>query len=223
MNVAWRWVWIGLACVASPLWADTVELTNGERLQGKVLSLDGKQLEIASESLGKLVVPREKVGTIALGDRKLPAAATSANQSGASPLAAELESLFGTKPGGGAKPLSVEEILKQLQAEGTTPQQLGQIKDLKELQKAMPLLADPEVQAYFNKTVGGLMNGTLKIDDIRQEAIKARDQLKDAIKDLGPEGEQAVGMYLRILDGFIKDTAPANNPPAKAAPQTPGR
>src|SRR5262245_56713994 len=175
MNVASRFEFALALLLGMAVWlrADTVELANGERLQGKVLSLDGKQLEIESESLGKLVVPREKVAAIALGERKLPAVAA-ARDAAAPSIAAEAAGLFGGRPSDPTKPLSVEDILKQLQAEGTTPQQLGQLKDLKDLQKAMPLLANPEVQAYFNKTVGGLMNGKLTVDDIRQEAIKAR-------------------------------------------------
>jgi hypothetical protein len=208
------WSLVLVTSAALPLWADTVELANGERLQGKVLSLDAQKLEIESESLGKLTVPREKVAAIALGDRKLPAAAApapiGAGTAPAAPsLTGELERLLGGAKGGGTPaPQSLEEILKQLQGEGTTPEQLGNLKDMKDLQKAMPLLANPDVQAYFNKTVGGLMTGKLSVEDVRQEAIRVRQELKEAVKDLGPETEQAVGMYLRILDHFIQDAAP---------------
>ncbi|MEX0703214.1 MAG: hypothetical protein WD069_14055 [Planctomycetales bacterium] len=49
--------------------ADSVELTNGDMLHGKVVSLDDKELRIDREQGGPMTVPRDKVLTIHLGDR----------------------------------------------------------------------------------------------------------------------------------------------------------
>ena len=59
--------------------------------------------------------------------------------------------------------------------------------------------------------VGGLMSGRISIDDIRDDAIDARDQIRDLEKDLGPQASRALEGYLSILDGFIQETAPTNS------------
>ncbi|HUE13683.1 MAG TPA: hypothetical protein VMR25_05930 [Planctomycetaceae bacterium] len=52
--------------------ADTVQLINGDRLHGKVASLDEKQLVFRSASFGELKIERTKIDLIALGDKGLP-------------------------------------------------------------------------------------------------------------------------------------------------------
>src|SRR5438876_5245144 len=53
---------------ASPwLCADQVEMQNGDRYLGKVLSLTTGQLVIQSDVLGRLTLPRDKVALITLG------------------------------------------------------------------------------------------------------------------------------------------------------------
>src|SRR5437867_1066913 len=53
---------------ASPwLRADQVEMQNGDRYLGKVLSLTTNHLVLQSDVLGKLTLPRDKVALITLG------------------------------------------------------------------------------------------------------------------------------------------------------------
>ena len=54
--------------------ADTIQLANGDRLNGKVTSLDEKHLVFKSASFGELKIDRTKIDFIALGDKKLPEA-----------------------------------------------------------------------------------------------------------------------------------------------------
>jgi hypothetical protein len=56
--------------------ADGVRLTNGDIIRGKVQSLDGRQLVIASENFGEMTIPRDKVAMIGLGDTPLTTAAS---------------------------------------------------------------------------------------------------------------------------------------------------
>src|SRR5687768_9163868 len=65
-----------VTCVAAwglmlvlPVMADTIEMTNGDVLNGQVISLDGKELVLKSELLGELKLAREKVSAIHLGDK----------------------------------------------------------------------------------------------------------------------------------------------------------
>jgi hypothetical protein len=108
---------------------------------------------------------------------------------------------------------SSDDVLKELQGGGLNPQMIG------ELQAKFPLLNTPEAGQYFNDTVGGLMTGKLNIQDVRKDAITARDGLLDLQKDLGPEGA-ALNGYLSILNKFIRETEPppAAKPPAQDKP-----
>jgi hypothetical protein len=179
-----------LLIAALPVAADSVRLANGDLLNGRVLSLDDKQLRLESDTLGQINIPRAKVVMITLGD-PMPAVA------GKAPSAA-----------GAPTGISPEGVLKQLQVTGVNP------KDLGELQKMFPLLATPEASTYFNNTLKGLLGGAMSVGDIRKDAVRARDELKKATKGLGPYVEAAVAPYLTILEKFINETQPSP-PPAK--------
>ena len=66
------------------------------------------------------------------------------------------------------------------------------------------------MKKYFNDKVTGLASGRLNLQDIRKDAVKARDGLKDLQKDLGPDGRALEG-YLSILNAFIDQTTPPKN------------
>jgi len=191
------------AALVSAAAADTVQLTNGDTVSGKVVSLDGQSLTLKSEALGDVKIPRDKIAAIMLGERVLPAVVP--------PIGVRPADV---KPA--VKPLtaepSVNDILKQIQSGGVDK------SVTKGLEAELPLLANPEVKAYFNKTLGGLMTGDLSVSDLRKQAIDVRNQVKDLEKELGPEATQALSGYLGILESFIKETEPktATEPKASA-------
>jgi hypothetical protein len=230
-----RFIWLVVVAIAflgtKAARAETVELANGEVLRGTVISLDAKELKFKSESLGEVTIDRAKVSTIVLGSGRLPL-----NPLGPQPPALPTAANPALPPPGTtAEPPSLEGLLKQLQGAANNPQatkpsatpadpadllkQLGEGKSpaLEELQKN-PLFAAPEVQGYLKTQLGGLMDGSITINDIRQEAIRARDETRAAVKDLGPDAETALAPYLGILDRFIRETEPKT--PAAVAPST---
>jgi hypothetical protein len=185
----------GLLCAVTCAAGDTVQLTNGDFVSGKVVSLDEKNLKLHSEILGTMTIPRDKVASISLGDR--------------APATAKQTPAVTPRPG---QAPAVDDVLKQLQQAGAGG--LGG-KDTAELQKLVPLLATPQASAMFNEKVQGLMSGKLSIQDIRKDAIKARDQVKDLTKGLGPDADAALAPYLGILDQFIRETDPGRMPKQK--------
>lgn len=225
---------IGLVCAVGMLsgraaWADGVVLTNGDILHGDVVSLNGEKLVLQSQSLGEITLQRPNVASIHFGDvrvdRQRPAVPAAAPLSPAAEAehaaavpgdqpARTPEELIGQLTGKNISPPpaggSTEEALRQLQSGGLGPQTLS------EVQKALPLVNTPEVRDYFNSTVGGLMSGSLSIQDVRKDAVKARDTILDLKKDLGP-GADALNGYLSILEGFIEETTPAGAPADGAA------
>jgi hypothetical protein len=184
---------------AGPVSADTVQLANGDVLNGKVLTLDDKNITLESDSLGKITIARAKVATITLGNAK-PPALTTAPKTDTTPGA--------TSPEAG----TVDEVLKQLKRGGVNP------KDINELQKLFPELASPEASKYFDDAVKGLATGKTSIQDLRKDAIKARDELKKLTDDLGPDVGAATAPYLNILEKFIRETNPKDAKP-ESTPQ----
>jgi len=189
--------------------ADTIRLINGDSVSGEVVSLNAKELKLKSEILGEITIARSKIATIQFGDAPAPqpvAGAEAAPQYNIPKLPAVTREQAQYSGQGG----SVEDAVKQLQNGGVDPEAVKQIT------RNLPGFASPEVQKYFNNTLGGLASGKLNVQDIRADAIRARDQLIDLKKDLGPEAAALDG-YLGILNHFIAETEP---PKAKAEPET---
>jgi len=183
---------------------DTVELDNGDVLNGKVLSLDAKQLRLQSDVLGEIAVRREKVVSIHLGDQPSQRRKQADSPRPSAKPTASAASKLPNVP-------SVDEVLKQLQMEGIDAKTMGAI------QGKFPLLATPEVKEYFNDKVVGLMTGRLGVQDIRKDAIKVRDEIVDLKKDLGPQAD-ALNGYLSILETFIRHTDPGAATSEKTSP-----
>jgi hypothetical protein len=193
--------------------ADTIQLDNGDTLHGKLLSINENELKIQSDIHGTLSIDRKRVVGVILEDTKQPASKTAASNKPAStespadivrrlapknfnPQAlAELESR-------NALPATPEDVITQLRNEGVDPALMN------ELQLRLPGFTSPKVQDHFFGKVNGLINGTITLQDIRQDAIQARDQLQALKKDLGPDASALDG-YLGILENFIQETEPA--------------
>jgi hypothetical protein len=211
-----------ISAFASVARAETVELANGEILRGTVISLDAKTLKFQSESLGEVSIAREKIAFIQLQESVRQAAlpATRSPIIGtptvppppvrSAPDPSSLDGLLRQlQSEAGGKPITPDDLLKQLQD--------GKSAELDEIKKNLPLFAAPEVQDYFRKQVGGLLDGSITVNDVRQEAIRARDETKAAVKELGPDAEKALAPYLGILERFIRESEPKATP---AAPPT---
>lgn len=203
---------VGLALQPAAVSADAIELVNGDRINGTVVGLTADELRLKSEVLGELKIPRTKVGAIYLGDFRPAAVATPTTAATSQPAAAPTSPLQ-SLGGGGESP---EDLIRRIQKEGINRGALGDIE------KQFPLLADPAAKKYFNDTLTGLATGDKGVQDIRKDAVKARDVLIDLKKDLGPDGA-ALNGYLGILNKFIDETTPAESGAAEksAAPATP--
>jgi len=200
------------------LLADQVELTNGDTITGKVVSLNDTHLKLESQLLGDVTLARENVAAVYFGDKRPKPAAAIEKPAGAAetPAAAEdlIQRLLGgksndTKKPGGKMPAGAtpQQLLDQLKSGGLDA---GSIADV---QKMFPLLATKEAGGYFNDTLGGLLSGKLGIKDIRKDAMKARDGILELKKELGPDAA-ALDSYLGILEKFLKETG-GDEEPAK--------
>lgn len=115
-------------------------------------------------------------------------------------------------------------VVDQLQTNGVDP------ATRKQLEALFPLMSQPGVKSYFDKTVNGLSSGKVDILQVRKDAIKARDEFTLMQKQLGPSIGAALTPYLTILNKFIDETtplatkqsgaakSPMKNPPAAKKP-----
>ena len=189
------------------LWADQVEMQNGDRYGGQVLSLNTNLVVFRNDVLGTIRLPRAKVAGITLGPR-------SATNSPALPSLTNGQ--FRAPPPAPAKATSsVSPAFSQL---GTSTNLIQQV------QKQFLNGAGPEANDKFNELLGGLMTGKLSVNDIRAQAKTAADQLRALKRDTGEDAGFATGTYLAILDHFLKETAPsgsASNAPAASPASRP--
>ena len=189
--------------VAAPrLRADLVEMQNGDRYSGKVLSVSADTVVLESEVLGKINVPRKKVATLMIGaNAATPNTATNIARVSAStnlPAAVPAAALANTN-------VDLSAAFRNL---GANTNFIGQIRQ-------QMLAGNSEAASNYDKLVSGLMTGKLNMDDLRREAKSSADQLRELKRDLGPDAGDSINAYLSVLDNFLKET---DGQPASAAP-----
>ena len=193
-----------LMFVAAPrLRADLVEMQNGDRYAGKVLSVSADTVVLESEMLGKINVPRKKVASLMIGtNAATPNTATNIARVSVStnlPTAAPAAALANTN-------VDLSAALRRL---GANTNFVAQIRQ-------QMLTGSPEAAGKYDEMVNGLMSGELNLNDLRREAKSNADQLRELKRDLGPEAGDSIDAYLGVLDNFLKETAAE---PASATPQ----
>lgn len=195
------------AAVTISAGADLVEMQNGDRYVGKIISLDTNTVVLQNDVLGTVRLPRARATTISIGS------AADTNVAGVS----SLQNTAATVPTNSVIDLSAS--LRQLGANTNFIQQI---------QAQILGAAGPQANNKFNELVGGMLSGKLTVNDIRVEAKTAVSQLKELKRDLGEGAGGELDGYLAILEHFVQETAqpvagsatnaPAPAPKPKAAP-----
>jgi hypothetical protein len=178
-------------------------MQNGERYIGKVVTLTNETVIVQSDVLGILKVPRRKIASITFGTNPVAASVQTPVVAIAQP----------TRPLSTNSSPDLTTAIQQLRADPGAIQRVEQ---------QFLAGADPQAKEMFNQMMGGLMNGSLNVNDIRAQAKSAADQLRAAKKELGDDAGFAVDGYLAVLDGFLRETAtssPANSTNAPAVPK----
>jgi hypothetical protein len=186
--------------VAGALRADQVQMQNGDRYAGKVVSMTADTIILQSDVLGRITLPRGKVANINLGPSAAAPVARATNQGRAASLvltnanadiSAALHQL-------GANTNFIEQVRKQFLSE-----------------------AGPEANNKFDEMVGGLLSGKIDMNSLRAEAKAAADQIR-VLKSQGSDVGESLDSYLIILDNFLKETAHSTPSAPTAAPSTNG-
>ncbi|SRR6266581_114074 len=184
------WCWSFILCAGALLaplvCADQIEMQNGDRYHGKVLSLTNNVMVLQSEILGTIAIPRAKVAKITLGTTSTNGVAS--RDPSASP----------------AKPMAVStnsagNALASLRKAGVPPD------DAEKVKQQFLADADPAAKAKFDEMLGDLMSGKMTVADLRVQAKSAADQLRGLKKELGPEADPALDGYLTVLESFLRE------------------
>jgi hypothetical protein len=166
--------------------ADTVELINGDRYSGTVLSVSLSNVSLRSEIQGLVVLPREKVSAIAFG----PATAkTNVLQS-----KAYSEGKIAAWSKSNASPALAQAGIS-----------LNSSNLVAQVQNQLLAGAGPEATQKYNQMVADFLNGKLSIPEIRKQAQQALSAVDDAKQDLDPEMADLMEGYLSVLRAFLQE------------------
>jgi hypothetical protein len=192
MKTAARIAWV--TCVlmvgAASLRADQLQMLNGDRYTGKILSMTSNSVVMESDVLGKLSLPRNKISLVMFG--------TATN---AAPVVAHAPTLPAASPNTAATNADFAAALRNLGANTNFIQQVRQ-----------QMLTGDEL-------VGGLMSGKMNLNDLRNQAKASIEQINQLKRELGPQADDSLDTYLTILQNFVNEapsapTATGTNSPA---------
>jgi hypothetical protein len=214
MSIKFRFAKSGMLFVfiaGTLLRADQVEMQNGDRYHGKVVSVTADTVVLESEVLGKVNVPRKNVANLAFGaNSAAPKAVTNS---------ARISSLTNMPAAVSTKtPATTNTDLS------AAFRNLGANTNfVREIREQM-LGNSPAAASKYDEMLNGMMSGKLNLNDLRREAKSSADQLRALKRELGPEVGDSLDTYLEALDGFLKESAAE---PASTAPvprdKTPNR
>ena len=196
LNFFSAWAAITLLFASAPVMrADLLEMVNGDRYSGKVLSMSADTVMLNSEVLGKINVPRGKVARLTLG-----AAAPKTAVGPAQPISTN-QPIIISVPAAAGSPVDLSAAL----------QQLGGSTNLVDQIRQQVFAGNPGGAAKYDEMVSGLLSGQINLNDLRRQAQSSADQLRELKRQL-PEAGDSFDAYLQVLDNFLKETAgqPAN-------------
>lgn len=173
---------------ASPvIRADQVLMQNGDRINGKVVSLTTNSLIIQDNNLGTITLARANVTAIFFGTAAVTA-----------PVATN-DLLSGKAASPAAPDSDMAATLRGLRSHTNLIQQVEtQVLDS----------SSPDALNKFNDLLDGLSTGKIDLNGLRAQAQTEADQLREFKKEMGPETAAEADVYLAILDHFLRETAP---------------
>lgn len=195
---------------AIALHADEVNMQNGDRYVGKVVSVSANTVVLDSEMLGRIKVPRKFVTSLGIGSASVqPPSLTNS-------LLRPMPATVGINADTNAPSADDTGLVDALRKLGGNTNFIGEIR-----QKM--LLGSPEANAKYDELINGLLNGKLNLTDLRQQAQTSAEQLKSLKRELGSDAGDSLDGYLELLERFLNEVpaASSNVPPPGAAPTKP--
>jgi hypothetical protein len=188
-----------LFVVAISLHADLVVMQNGDRYNGKVLTITASNLVFQSEILGPVLLPRVKVANVAFGTNVVVSPTLSARLPQASATVASSTKTNTSE--------NISATLRQLASHTNL---------IQKVREQFLGTASPEASAKFGEMLGDLTSGKMTIADLRAQAKDVADQLRLLQRESGEDAGSTAGLYLSILDRFLGETGSANSAPTNS-------
>lgn len=172
---------------AISLQADSVVMQNGDRYNGKLLSVTSSNVFFQSDVLGTVKLSRSQVVSLAFGTN----ASVNSFSAAASTTNAPVKSN------------ATDEL-------SATLRQLGAYTNLiQKVQSQFLAAAGPEANEKFSQMLNDLTTGKMTIADLRAQAKAVADQLRSLQSEAGEDASGTADLYLSLLDRFLGDTGPA--------------
>lgn len=185
-----------IACTFYPaacLRADQLQMQNGDRYAGKIVSVTSNVVVLQSDVLGRIAIPREKVLALTFGSGVITNATLTAASAPTPPRVTTTNT-------------DDTDLLSAFRNLG------GNTNFIEQVRQQMLAGADPAASQKYDELVSGLMSGKLSINDLRNEAKASIGQINELKRELGPEAGDALDSYLNILQSFVNETTPATAP-----------
>lgn len=187
-----------VSCLLALARADVIECDNGDRYNGKVLSMDEQQVKLQNDIAGTLTIPRNRIVSISFRPLQKTALRT----------AGSTNSLAGRSAAVPGRGLQIDD---------------GSIE---KVQQELLSTANPEANQMFQEMVRGLQSGQLNLGDIRSKAQDTLKELRKLQGELGDdETAGLLDSYATILESFVRQAPAATNRPAPrpSAPSGPAK
>ncbi|MGC3958674.1 MAG: hypothetical protein QM813_12270 [Verrucomicrobiota bacterium] len=191
--------WVRYVCVLAGVFtlplttkvlADQVEMKNGDRYVGQVISMSTDTLVLKNEILGTIKLPRDKVAQLTLGTNAIAPTSRPATNA-----------ITATLPAG--LPAKAANLARS-SATATSPTNVMQ-----QVQQQLLMEASPEAKAKFQELAGGYLTGAVSENQIRVEAQSAAEQLRKFKAELGADAGEDLDGYIAILEGFLNESGSA--------------
>src|SRR5436190_10748878 len=177
-----------LASSALSLLADQIQMQNGDRYIGRLLTLTNDTLVVQSDVLGTLRLPRAKVANILL------APVTGSNRIHSTTQTGQVQ---GLKAPASKTDSQLSSVVGQLESDTNS---------MRQIQQQFLSDAGPEATKKFLDLAEGLMSGKISLSDLRVQAASAAEQLRALKLEGGAEVGGSLDGYLSVLESFLNET-----------------
>ena len=208
-----------ICALFSPLQAargDSLELVNGDLYSGTLVSMTASNFVFQSEIQGLVTLPRSKVAKILFREAALPKLSSSNSAHSFSDRPTQFSLQFTNRSARPANTLarSPNTVVQELRQQGVDPKLVSHVQD------QILAKSTPEVSQKFDELLGGLISGSVSLDDIRSQAKSSLQNIQEAKKIMGDDVGGVLDGYLVILQNFLNETD--TSPPARnSATNTP--
>lgn len=176
--------------------ADELDMQNGDRYFGKVVSVSPDAVIMNSEILGKITVPRNKVSCLAFGTNTITLKSiinTNTTQAGNNTTTSITNTFL--KIGD-----PHQDLAAAFHSLGAGTNFIRQIRD-------QLLAGSPEANSKYDQMINDLLSGRLDMNGLRRQAQASADQIHELKRELGSDAGDSLDGYLQVLEQFLNETA----------------